>query len=318
MLSPQQFTAQLLDLQDQYRADNAWVNRWAHWNDDAIMARFITFAYNLYAATATNRLKLTLLGGTEIRKDAELIQNFGVTGVNGIQDNVTRNIVYDEIWKRMDRLKNIRQDARRPDRSYANVANTGSILSEKGWTPILNDALIVGAITARQSLALALTPVEQEEWKTMNEQLDKEQEANQPLMKQGIGVKNRYLATMFDSESIKTRWKKFFNSQKFMFIDSGTGAPRVFTRELLGLSFSGYKPEFSPDHLGFSASGNNFLDFKTYLRKLRGVRFHEGGGANMEVMRAVSKFLFDDENAIGSPWSSDTKLGDGTYRDIIH
>lgn len=63
MLSVQQFTNQLFDLKDQYRQDNDWVGKWDEsWNDEAIMKKFIGFAYNLYAATARNALNLTVLG----------------------------------------------------------------------------------------------------------------------------------------------------------------------------------------------------------------------------------------------------------------
>ncbi len=321
MLTVEQFTEQLLAVSNEYRRDNLWVNDWAHWNNPVKMAEYIHFAYKLYAATANNRLKLTLLGGTEIRLNAPLIQNFGVTGVNGIQDKKTREIVVDTVWKRLGLLKNHPRDATKPDKSYANVTRTGSILSEKGWTPILNDALIIGAITAGQGFAMALTPIEQADWNEINIAHQQGKKVKQqPFMATGAGARSKFLTDKFESKSpSKEVWKKFFNSQRRMFFNCQTRSPRVFTRELLGLYFFGYKPEFTPVQLGFSAgSKKRMTDFKTYLRNLRSLGFHKGVANEKKIMEAISMFLFDDKTAIGSPWPVDTKVLEDTYSEFYH
>ncbi len=321
MLTVEQFTEQLLTLSAEYRRDNLWVNNWAEWDKPAKMAEYIHYAYKLYAATASNRLKLTLLGGTEIRLNSTLIQNFGVTGVSGIQDLKTRDIVCDAIDKRLGLLKNHSQSATKPDKSYVGVTRTGSILSEKAWTPILNDALIIGAITAGQGFAMALTPIEQADWNTINLAHQQGKKVKQkPYMATGAGAKSKFLTDKFEKKSpSKEVWKKFFNSQKRMFFDCKTHAPRVFTRELLGLYFFGYKPEFSPIQLGFSAgSKKRMTDFKTYLRNLRSVGFHKGIASEKKIMQAISMFLFEDKNAIGSPWPVDTKVLEDTYSEYLH
>ncbi len=169
MLSVQQFTNQLFDLKNQYRQDNAWVGQWNEsWNDEAVMTKFIGFAYNLYAATARNNLRLTVLGGTEIRLDDNYIRNFGVTAANGIQDTKPKNVFAKNKPRRGLQAMNPNPNSRNPDRSPVSVTGVGSILSEKGWTPILNDSLILGAITAGQEFALGLTPAEQIDWNVMN------------------------------------------------------------------------------------------------------------------------------------------------------
>lgn len=312
MLSLEKFTEQLVELSDEYRRDNAWVNKWAHWDNDEIMAKFISCAYNLYSATASNRLKLTLLGGTEIRLDDQYIRNFGVTGTNGIQDEDTRFYVRRERERRLKTMLYPSPKASNPV-SYTPVITTGSILSEKSWTPILNDALIIGAVTAGQDFALALTPIEQKDWEDMNKETDAK---SKPHMMQGGGAKNKFLADKFGQS--KAVWKKFLNSQRRIFIDCRTGAPRVFTREMLGLYFAGYKPEFSSNQLGFSAQGRKQLDFKTYLRNLRSVGFHLGKPSEKKVMETISKFFFEDETAIGSPWPVGTKIQDDTYPEYYH
>ena len=300
MLSKQQFTNQLFDLRDQYRTDNAWVGKWDEsWNDEDVMTKFITCAYNLYAATARNALKLTVLGGTEIRTDETYVRNFGVTSANGIQEEDTRTIVHAEQIRRRMRKRFPHQAARNPDLSYTRVTGSGSILSEKGWTPILNDSLILGAINAGQVFKLGLTPAEQVDWKVMNEK--KQEKAAQS--------KTAFLAGKFGgTQAMNNAWKAFFNSQKRMFFFDW-GGPRVFTRELLGLHFFGYKPEFSWHQLGFYASDKRPpSDFRTYLQKLREVGFHAPTNHNQaKIIETISEFLFNDSKALGSPWPPTTK-----------
>jgi hypothetical protein len=102
-------------------------------------------------------------------------------------------------------------------------------------------------------------------------------------------------------------WKKFLNSQKRMFFFPW-GGPRVFTREILGLNFFGYVPEFSWHQLGFRpGSGRRERpDFRTYLRKLRDVGF-QAPANQAAIMETISTYLFNDRAAIGSPWPATTK-----------
>ncbi|MFD1216058.1 hypothetical protein ACFQ2X_05560 [Microbulbifer celer] len=96
-------------------------------------------------------------------------------------------------------------------------------------------------------------------------------------------------------------WKQFLNSQQTMFFTGRT--PRVFTRELLGLKFFGYKPEFSWNQLSFGPDSRATIrpDFQTYLRKLREVRFEAGDRAR--VTQEISTFLFGEQNALGANWT---------------
>ena len=291
MLSRQQFTKQLFGLKNQYRLDNAWVSDWEEsWLDEDVMTRFILYAYALYAATASNALRLTVLGGTEIRKDEAYVRSFGVTAATGIQEQETRRLVIAESRMRKLRKKNPHPRARNPDRTLVPVTGVGSILSEKGWTPILNDSLILGAIAGGQDFAVGLTPAEQIDWEAMN------------------GAKANKTATLhaqYDDTELKNAWKAFFNSQKRMFFFPW-GGPRVFTRELLGLHFFGYKPEFSWQQLGFYAGKRVPPDFRTYLRKLHKVGFHAPANQT-KIMETISTYLFNDPRAIGSPWPDTTK-----------
>lgn len=291
MLSEQDFKATLRRLRDDYRRDNGWVQRWADWDDDEKMGRFIDCAYALYQATASNALKLTVLGGTEIRMDESLIASFGVTGVNGIQDSKTKAVIWKEVTRRIlwaeDVNDKFRKMARTPsERQVRNampspVVRTGSILSERGWTPILNDALIVGAVTARQSFDVGLTAGERATWQRLN----------------GDKVTKFAARTVaFDPSEAKAAWQEFMASRKKMFFDRAV--PRVFTREVLGLSFFGYEPEFSWHGLRFRPGPTRARpDFGDYLRKLRAAGFGHPTDKK-KVLEAVSKFLFGEEDAL--------------------
>lgn len=307
MLLWEQFQAQMTDLvRTQYRLDNAWVARFirdlGNWDEEGPMNRYIKYAYNLYESTAKNRLKLTILGGTDLRTDPELIRNFGVTGANGIQDGKTMlaimhmNDDYYE-WRAKDQFRaggdgldmaELRKKGRQRAKYFSPIA-AGSILSEKGWTPMLNDALIIGAITSGQTFQLGMTREERTDW---------DEVVRKKMNKVEVGVLNRHGRSV----TLTQEWKSFFNRHKEMFFDKN-GIPRVFTRELLGLSIFGYTPNFHWHALSFTVGGRRTdPDFRTYLDGLRKVHF-QAPTDQTKVMRAISEFLFDDRNAIGQPWA---------------
>lgn len=245
--------------------------------------RFIEAAYKLYYATSTNALRLTLLGGTEIRLDRPMVKNFGVTAANGIQDPQTQLWVEHAIYSR----KRIARGAAVGLKTPAPVMGSGSILSEKMWTPILNDSLILGAITAGQDFVLAFTPEEQRDWERVNG---------------GKVTKTQVLASRFgETLPLKNAWKAFLNAHKRMFFDAW--GPRVFAREILGLKWFGYKPEFSWHQLGFFPTQRQMPSFKTYLANLRGLHF-QNPCDQVAVAKEISTFLFGDDRALGNPWTS--------------
>ncbi len=272
-------------LVDDYRTDNAWVGQWTtgSWNDPAEMAKYIEAAYNLYAATARNALQLTLLGGTEIRMDDHYVKSFGITAANGIQDEETVKCVQRALLQRG--ITALTARANTPGKFAAPVTGTGSILSEKRWTPILNDSLILGAITSRQPFYLALTPEEQRDWTAANA---------------AKVTKVSVLAANYDNSAVIKAWKDFLNAHELMFF--GPWGPRVFARELLGLKWFGYRPVFSWHQLGFEpTSGSPSPSFRTYVLKLRSVGFQD---KNKQLIKAeLSRFLFNDATSLGPNWT---------------
>lgn len=295
MLTAREYVHQIFDLRQQYRDDNSWVGEWrtGSWNDPAQMTEYIVSAYKLYAATARNALKFTLLGGTEIRLEKELILNFGVTAANGIQDKVTEDIVIEEQRRRgliaSNRLNH--------PSARVSVRGVGSILSEKNWTPILNDSLILGCITGNQEFHLALTPAEQADYQSLEHFV---------TARAVFDVKTPEAIWKASAYEI---WRRFLNSQKRMFFFPNGGGPRVFTREILGLAFFGYRTHITKNQLSFlpGRGARERPDFSTYLRKLREAGFHKPSNET-KITGIISEFLFNDPDALGSPWPRDTKV----------
>lgn len=236
-----------------------------------------------------------MLGGSEIRTDDTLndrgvlngyVRNFGVTAANGIQDKTTIICVRLEQERRGSWARNPDPTSRNPDRSPAPVTGVGSILSEKGWTPILNDALILGAITAGQDFALGFQLGEQTDWNAMNGA-----KAN----------KTSVLAARFgDTQALINAWKSFLNSQKRMFFE---GVFHVSSRENCWVSTSSDTSQsFHGINLAFTpVQARGCADFRTYLQKLRDVGFQEPAN-QAKIMETISMYLFNDRTAIGSPW----------------
>ncbi|WP_182866073.1 hypothetical protein [Stieleria mannarensis] len=289
MLSHDQFIRQFTDgLKRDYRRHNAWYARFVEdWTQEDILTKLINAAYKLYTATATNALQLTLLGGTEIRTESPLVRAFGVTAANGIQDEATRKIVRAEFLRRdfeakSNYLKNP-HCTNRPQKPRR-VTKIGSILSEKCWSPILNDTLIIGATTAGQHFKLALTEEERDDWERTH------------------GMKVNRVAVLrsnFDKNECKDAWKEFFRANVHMFFDDEKRNPRVFARELIGLCAFGYQPEFTWHQLGFSRSkaGKSITPtFRKYLDALVDVNFQRND--RQVILEKLGEFLFNDRRAL--------------------
>lgn len=329
-----QFNRDIRPLWEMYRNDNAWVGNWRpSWNDDRVMQEFTTAAYRLYQVTSLNELRLVLLGGTGIRLNKHLISNFGVTGVSGIQETETEDLAGAE-----QRLRTEGRSRPSAPGLQVPVYAVGSILSEDKWTPLLNDALIVGSAVANQEFQLALEPGSLSSWDnslqpaTMACRAEVEEELNRLQTTKGlvnilsnhnrhnpvagaspanVKVRNE-LGQKFSNqvnafhhggarEYYEEVWKIFLSENLHLLWDTNYGIPRVLARELIGLFHFGYKPEFNNMTLGFAKSRNAPQpNFADYVKKLRRLGMH-GSSGRMIVMKHLSKCLFDDETALCFP-----------------
>jgi hypothetical protein len=285
-----------------YRQDNAWVGKWkgASWNFEFHMYHYIRAAFRLYRATAENRLKYVLLGGTEIRKNAEYILQFGVTAANGIQDDETVQGVSQADAFRTGVVTAPRaQAAVNPDNRIIQAQGGGSILSERGWTPILNDALIIGSATAQHDFVIALDQYEQGIWRECEASL-KPHLARMHARYAGRFGGNPPESFLKNTEEYRLMvWQRFFSWNMQMFWDTKLNIPRVLTRELLGLSMFGYEVKLGDKQIGFKPNTNApDPTFAAYVNGLRALRMHDSR-ARSNIMQALSTYLLGDNHAIG-------------------
>ncbi|MEM8813186.1 MAG: hypothetical protein AAGF59_11265 [Pseudomonadota bacterium] len=311
LLGKQQFEQQMWNLRNVYRRDNEWVGRFItpNWEEDPHMRMYIDAAFRLYEATTRNELKLTLLGGTEIRKAKSLVSNFGVTAVNGIQDPETSRIVLNEQIARsngkgMTPPNATQENGHRVVPVHAvPVRGVGSILSETHWTPLLNDSLIVGAATAERNFQIALEPEEVVKFQqsVMKFTIPLPQLGPNPTERK-VKLKTEW-AVMENLNGAVTKeiWKDFVARNMSMLWNSKDNCPRVLARELLGLSFLGYKPVFFAHQLAFQRRPDApDADFPTYVEGLGNVDF-QNSEKRIDIIKHISEFLFGEDTAVCMP-----------------
>lgn len=282
MLSRNRFVQELNALKTEYRINNPWAQNFFQWNDEAVMARYIEAAYRLYMAAARNELKLVVLGDTEIRSMSVLMKNFGLLSANGLQEQADR--------AKVERTERFRDEYRSVRHGYPEVLGPGSILSDKMWTPILNDAMMIGAIQGRQPFYIALNTSEQAVWNKYGFDYTR---VSEHAAKFGTQV-NRATSNL---DVYQRQWLNFFKQQPHMIWRGGF--PRVLARELLALKFFGYGPVFSKTGLGFENGRRNSIGlpgFRAYNNALMRVGFFAND--KQRVVGAISEFLFDDASLL--------------------
>lgn len=254
---------ELATLIPRYRADNAWAVPWF----DPANADNILNAWRLYEVTARNALGLLLLGEEGMRRKVNLLINFGLTSAHGPEDDEAAFL--NAIGQQRARL-----DV--PDAPQ--FVRPGSILSDRKWTPLLNDAWLLGGVHGRQDFHLVTEGVGRIAF-------DLVATRRAAFGRAAPGGQNTPVQ----------KWKKWFLRNPQIFFESW--GPRVFAREALGLMAFGYQPVFSNHGLGFrciNAQAATDATFHDYLVALSALNFQGGLAGRNTVLGALSKFLFDD------------------------
>lgn len=273
-MTSKDFVEEVSALRQQYNEDNQWFGfarggpSWSRGNWE----QFVMAAWKLYQKAGTNQLQSILLGDTKIRSDSALLLNFGlVSNTNTPQEQKDIDLVQQLIKERAKIASN--PDAKEMQ-TPVELMGPGSILSAERWSPLLNDALMLGGIRASQTFYFALNVDEQEKWKRL------ENSANTSLPQE---------------KAAQDLWLRFFNAVPRVLWENGN--PRVFVRELLGLKRFGYQPVFSLYQLGFApppGSGNE--TFEGYLKFLNEVGLHLRN--RKKIMETLSQFLFNNDTAL--------------------
>ena len=198
---------------------------------------------------------MIVLGDTKIRKDPALVQNFGLASAGGVQDKEEVAMV-----ARLNREREALYG-----RSHVDVVGTGSILSDKNWSPLLNDSLMLGGMHTGQEFVFA------------------EDRAN-TVPTAAAGTPQEWWNTVFLTfpDILWGDW----------------GAPRVYARELLGLKTFEYTPVFSYHQVTYTPGNNTSGTFSQYLAALKGVGFEDPKTNKQRIIRAISEWLFGDPMAL--------------------
>jgi hypothetical protein len=242
------------EIEDSWYAKNQWGDR----------HKYSLNAWNLYYRASTNALGMLLLGDGKIRKDSPLIGNFGISSVGGAWDPAEKALVKEQEARRAQlRTAPGLRDAPR-------VQGPGSVLSDVGWTPLMNDAYILGGAHGRHEFHLALEDVE---------------DSSRP--------ESKTLAhdfALLRQTNPRERWQAFFQAKPDILWDPKLNAPRVLTRELIGLKTCGYVAQFSLAQLSFASRGGDGTTFGEYLDALAASGYRSKN--RKTLMDLLSQFLF--------------------------
>ena len=240
-------------------------NRWCTWWSKDPRTDVLN-AWRLYNCANRASVGMLLLGGAKIRKDRALLGNFGISSQAGPYDPEEKAIVAElERLRGTQRLAHGLADA--PD-----VAGPGSILSDRTWTPLLNDAFILGGAHAGHEFHLVEDAVDNY-----------------------FNFRKTRALLEPDRATTTEKWMGFFKAHPELLWDQKLGNPRVLARELIGLKTCGYKPQFFPVQLSFAKTSSGHPTFKSYLNALAAANCRPGQSA--ELLRYISRFLFDRDDA---------------------
>jgi hypothetical protein len=260
---------ELATLIPQYRADNAWAIRWF----EPVNADNILNAWRLYKATSRNALGLLLLGEEGMRKKVDLLINFGLTSAHGPEDDEAAFLGAVGVQRNLLGIPGAPQ-----------FVGPGSILSDRKWNPLLNDAWLLGGVHARQDFHLVTEGVGSVSFDLV------------ATRRAAFGP----AAPGYQRTPIQ-KWKNWFLRNPQILFESW--GPRVFAREAIGLMAFGYEPVFSNQQLGFrcvdpqAATG---ATFRRYLAALSAVNFQLGSAGRNTVLSALSNFIFGDPNLLSA------------------
>ena len=281
--SVDRFAAELKPaVMQRYRAENDWYKRWPPSDQDAI-----TSARRLYAAANTNALGFLLLGDAKIRS-GDLLFNFGLTSANGLSDAREAQAIADVFARRQGLAQGTNQPA-------VKALGPGSILNDKDWTPLMNDAYILGGVHDRQDFHWAEEGLAQHSFLSKDDFLK-----NRDVF--GAAAPNYQAALRRDEAYYKDKLLHYLLGRSNFWAG---GVVRIFARELIGLKRFGYRFVVRDQRLSFAAgTGGADATFTEYLDALREVGFDKGNAAAINA--ALGEFLFDDRTALsglskGSP-----------------
>ena len=261
---------------DRYLQLHPWFGGWA---EDPLGD--VLSAWRLYKQAKVPALGFLLLGETKIRIDPTLVQGFGLMSAAGVQDpEVVRMVAALKVqaWWRGTGTPELK---------------LGSILSDQNWSPLLNDALVLGGIHGRRECFLA-------------DHRMRDVKFVQPSGVAGARATQearswaaqRRLADLSGQPWEVQVWRQWLQENQSMLWDRTAHVPRVLARELIGLESFGYVAVMRAQQLSFlpAGPGSERADFATYLERLRQAGYFSGN--QPALLARLSQFLFGHADAL--------------------
>jgi hypothetical protein len=254
------FTKELETARIPYLSDDGWFSGWK--KDDAGWTEHVGHAWLMYLRANENLLGMLVLGDAKIRDTEDLLQNFGMTSGGLTDEKAVKDAMKIVEW---------RKGASPATAAVEDVAGKGSVLKDEHWTPMLNDAFILGGVHAGQDFHWA------EETFHGQSGIDdmKAQKEGQPY--------------------IREIWRKYLLGQNNFW---SNGFVRVFAREVIGLKAFGYKPIITAHEIGFTPNGGDpaKATFAAYREALTEVDNKSSNA--VKINTALGEFLFGDRRAL--------------------
>ncbi len=273
-----------------YMEDNGWF-QWMAFSKFELGAPIshIFNSWGAYKKVGENVNKMLLLGDNKLRTDKDLVTNFGLSSAKGVQEEKDieqiklwmkerENIGKDEKWKKEDvpdlywKINPTKTD--RTGVPAIPIVGSGSILSTKGWSPMLNDAFILGGVHREYEFHFTLSDGQATLFNSVLAATDPK-----------------------ENENPSELWRKFILADPTCLWEDGH--PRVLLRELIGLAKFGYQPKFEKQQLGFLCKKKDDSDsasFAAYLETLKSLGFPLN--QQKPLIEYVAKFLFGSDRAL--------------------
>jgi len=255
---------------------------WYHWDRD--VAFDVLSAWRLYKRAQRPSLGFVLLGDTKLRRDPSLVQPFGLLSARAGQGEEELSMIaamkIQAWWRGIG----------------PPVLKSGSILSDQNWSPLLNDAMVLGGV--HQRVEFHFTDPRLAGFNFVAPPGVQGQRALAEKRAQAMAAKRAALA---DRPWEVQVWRDFFQQHKDVLWDSTQQIPRVLARELVGLMSFGYEARPVAQQLTFvpgpKVPMETRANFGAYLDELQKADYFSRG-RDQFLLATISKFLFGHTDAL--------------------
>jgi len=278
------------ELAARYMADNSWFRFYTGTPGLEVMSpeKYADAAGWAYVHVQKAVVPL-VLGDTKLRSDQELVSNFGLSDSDSARAAAQPAAPRPAVPIAGSASVPIAGASARPPGAPSPgtpppAGAPGGILSNAKWSPMLNDAFILGGINSNKQFVFA--PVG-DDMTFFSSIAPSSSSAAVP----GASKEQQIQAG-------STVWKQFFLAKPYLLWDRGF--PRVFARELLGLAKFGYKVAPTAVNLSFDCPNSAVPPpnhtFADYLTDLTQHEFEKPSAR--KVLGAIAQYLFGDEHAL--------------------